>query len=407
MKSIKIEPLLFGGAKKHLISLLVRSLLYTLIIMVVTGFCLYMSLYKDNYTSFYSKSVYDYFIQETDQQQIEEMSQMNCVEGIFPFSLMIFQLDKSVNSADNDGVDIAFLTAGSFEGLEYSTFSPDNLISEDKDILENEEKNPIIIDYSLSKSEGISVGDDFTLYSERAFGGMTKKFTVGAVYKNHCEFANYDVVILVNDRINSDMLQLDPNAGYSLAYVKASDISAFDDYLENEFYPHLSFGSRAEFDTLSADLRSGYYESSDERLKNAEKDLDFSGIGMIVIAAAAFIVLILLIKREHEKCIENNMYSIAVMYSLGLKKRTILIKLFKNSFIPVTIAVVTACIMNKFVIFNRISKGLYVPAENVLIYGAVSLAAAFIVILVLTLVFTTYKISSERVLELIGNEKRA
>lgn len=400
-----MDELLYGGRKKRYISLGIRVLLYTVIITIITAFCLYMPLYKDNYTSFYSNSSYDYFIQETDKQQLMELAEKDYVEGIFPFSLMIFNLKKNVNAIENDGANIAFLTTSSFEGLEYSSFAPENLISEDKTILNDPTCNPIIIDYSLSKTEGISVGDTFTLYSEKMLGGMEKKFTVGAIYQNHCEFGMYDAVILINEKTNNDMLQLDPSAGYSLAYVKAKELTVFEEYLENEFYPHLSF-TKEEFKSLPIEQQKTYYTSKAQLMAEAEQDLDFSTPGMIVIALVAFVSLIMLIKREHEKCVENNMYNIAVLYSLGLKKKTLLMKLFKNSFVPVLISIILACILNKFVVFQVITAGIYVPVRSIISYGIGCLGVTFAVIIAVTFALTAKKITPERVLDCISNEKR-
>ena len=405
MKNIRTEALLFGGAAKRRISFIGRTLLYTLIVSVVTAFCMYMPLYKENYTNFYANSSYDYFIQETNKAQIESLTQKNFVEGLFPFSLMIFHLNKRVNAPENHGREIALMAADSFEGIEYSSFASDSVIAQDSAILSDESRNPIIIDYSLSKSEHITVGDTFSLYSEREFGENVKKFTVGAVYQNHCEFANFDAVILINDRINSDMLKLDPYAGYSLAYVKASDQDAWESYLKNDFYPQLSFPTLSDFRSIPAEMQASYYESHADREASAEDALDYSAVGMIAIAAAAFMLFIVLMKREHEKCLENKMYSIAVLYALGMKKRTLLCKLFMNSFLPVSASVVLACLLNKFVIFRFITNGIYVPLESILTYGAACLAAAFTVILVLNLSMTAKRITPETVLEQISNEK--
>ena len=152
-------------------------------------------------------------------------------------------------------------------------------------------------------------------------------------------------------------------------------------------------------------MQETYYDSRAERAAEAADQLDHSDAGIAAVAAAAFILFVVLMKREHEKCLENKMYSIAVLYALGMKKRTLLCRMFMDSFLPVSAAVVLACFLERSVIFGLLTKSFYVPMETVLTYGAACLAAAFIVILVLELSMTAKRITPGAVLEQIGNEK--
>lgn len=406
METVKINVLLYGKLSKQISSFITRTLLYTMILTVVTAFCLHMPLYGENYTNFYKNSSYDYLIQETSKTQIEALKKETFVEGIFAFSLMIFRLDKRVNAVANDGRDIALLATSSFDGLKYSSFADTNMISLDQTILSDEACNPIIIDYSLSKTEGISVGDTFSLLSERAFHDKEKNFTVGAIYQNHCEFANYDAVILMNEHVNNDILQLDSSAGNSLAYVKANNLSDFEEYLKEKFYPQLSFSSLSDFRTLPTDVQESYYQLRTTRLEQAEQDLDFSNIARIVVTAVGFILLIILMKREMEKCLENKMYTIAVLYVLGMNRHTLLMKMIMKSFLPVSFSVVFACLLNKYVVFQYLTEGIYVPWRQIIILGLLCLAVIFAVFLILSIVMTAKKITPETVLEQIDKEKR-
>ena len=87
-------------------------------------------------------------------------------------------------------------------------------------------------------------------------------FTVGAIYKHESLFAQYDAIILLNENNNSVLLPVINEAGYTNAYIKASDLDKLKFYFENEFVPGMIYNDYTleEVAELPREKIAQYYE---------------------------------------------------------------------------------------------------------------------------------------------------
>lgn len=177
---------------------------------------------------------YDYYVDCLIKQQAESLAEEPFVEGIFPFTLLILQRPDTSDAVNGQ---TAYLAAWSFDSLDVSSFSRIDLIEEDNLIISSPEKNPVIIDSSLAKAEGLSVGD--RMYQPVQISDTPMEFTVAAIYRHQQEFAQYEAVVLINDQIVNVFGNQVEELGYTNAYIKAEDPDELKNYLETEFVPGL------------------------------------------------------------------------------------------------------------------------------------------------------------------------
>lgn len=141
---------------------------------------------------------YDYYIDCTTREQLEALAGEDFVEDVFAFSLMQFVLPDNGTGRERRPM---LLATESFDSIDASSFERQMLLKEDPAILQSPDRNPILIDESLSKAEGLSVGD--TLVLPNRLTDEPVVFTVGAIYRRISLFAQYDAVILCNEQIKS------------------------------------------------------------------------------------------------------------------------------------------------------------------------------------------------------------
>ena len=216
------------------------------------------------------ESPYDYYAECLTREQVKELSEKPFIKSVFPFTLMIFQRPGHGNATEGQ---FAVLAAPSFENMEYSPFSRDDIIEEDPEILGSPEKEPIIIDEALAKDESLSVGD--TLEQQVSVEGGPLRFTVGAIYRHTQLFAQYDAVTLSGGQIERIFGSRMEETGYTNAYIKASDADALKAYMENEFVPALDTRGMTEEEIRSVprEAFNAYYEDYETHINRMNGDI--------------------------------------------------------------------------------------------------------------------------------------
>lgn len=377
-----------------------RVLNYSMLFTLCICFCLFFPVYRENTLNVYENSTYDYWVQCTTKDQVKQFENFSFVDSVFPFSLVTITLDKESKSMKQ----LALLTTSSFKNLETSSFVRENLIEEDETILDNAEKNPIVIDYALAKEEKLSVGDIYYIDT-----GLVKKptaFTVGAIYQNHSEFSQFDAVVLCSKDINKFMYKIEKNMNYTMMYVKANDLQKLEKYLKTEFVPKLVYET-TETQTGQGDISreevSSYYQSREQKMKEEEGELDYTSQVIASIAVLGCIIFGVILFRENSKRIDNIIHDISILYALGLQKGKFQRMFLVDMFLTVIPSAMIALLVNKFIIYKYIAKSLFVTWNQIVKYGI-----SIMLITVVTVTFVSFmlrlRINSEKVLSNIYGE---
>ena len=205
---------------------------------------------------------FDFYIDLTTKDDVDDLSAESCVEGVFPFTLMIF--GRPGYDSPMAG-QMALLAAPSFENLEVSPYAA--LLKEDPAVMQDPEKHPILISYDLAKAAGLSVGDAF--YQETKVTDEPLSFTVAGIFRHETLFAQFEAVALVNDQIVRVFADIVDELGYTNAYIKASDYPALKAYLDEDFIPHLQLKglSEEEIAAIPKEELKAYYEEYNAHMK--------------------------------------------------------------------------------------------------------------------------------------------
>ncbi|MGN1399646.1 MAG: hypothetical protein ACI4WG_06595 [Erysipelotrichaceae bacterium] len=208
-------------------------------------------------------SQFDYYVECTTKKQLEELENEPFVDSIFSFSLLIFEYPNKASVPSK----IVYYATSSFEKIDTSSFDRAAIIKEDTAILSNYECNPIIISSSLADDEHLSIGD--TIEQPCKLTEQPLTFTIGAIYKHDSLFAQYEAIILLNEANNAVLLSVVDEAGYSNAYIKASDPEKLKYYFEEEFVPGMLYQNYNpdEIATLTREEISSYYEDYQTHIK--------------------------------------------------------------------------------------------------------------------------------------------
>ena len=198
---------------------------------------------------------FDFYIDLTTKDDIDGLSAKPCVEGIFPFTLMILKRPGYDNPMEGQ---LALLAAPSFEYLKFSPYAA--LIKEDPAIMQDPKKHPILISNDLAKAGGLSVGDAF--YQETSVTDEPLSFTIAGIFRQEPLFAQFEAVALINDGITRIFADIVDEMGYTNAYIKASDLTALKTFLDEDFIPHLQLKglSEEEIASIPQEELKAYYE---------------------------------------------------------------------------------------------------------------------------------------------------
>lgn len=208
-------------------------------------------------------SQFDYYVECTTKEQLVALENEPFVDSIFTFSLLIFERPGKTSAPSQ----IAYYATESFEKIDASSFDRAAIVKEDTSILSNSECNPIIISSSLANDEHLSIGD--TIEQPCKLTEQPLTFTVGAIYKHEPLFAQYEAIILLNEDNNAVLLPVVDEAGYTNAYIKASDLEKLKHYFEEEFVPGMLCQNYTP-DEVAALTREGiapYYEDYQAHIK--------------------------------------------------------------------------------------------------------------------------------------------
>ena len=209
-----------------------------------------------------ARRMFDFYIDLTTEGDIRELSGKTFVEGVFPFTLMIFRLPGYDNPMTGQ---LALLAAPSFDNLDVSPYA--ELIKEDRAIMQDPGRHPILISSDLAKACGLSAGDTF--YQETNLSEEKLSFTVAGVFRQDTLFAQYEAVALINDQIVRIFENKVDELGYTNAYVKALDQAALKAFLDEDFIPHLQFKGMTEEEiaALPKEDKKCYYEEYAAHMK--------------------------------------------------------------------------------------------------------------------------------------------
>jgi|GEM_PF-4283194 len=204
---------------------------------------------------------FDFYIDLTTKDDIEALSNEAFVEKVFSFSMMTFQRPGYENPMDGQ---MALLVAPSFENLEVSPYAA--LVKQDPAIMQDLEKNPILISNDLANAGSLSVGDIFCQDTKASDEPLS--FTVAGIFRQAPLFAQFEAVALLNDQIIRIFSDKVDELGYTNAYVKASDLTALKAYFDEEFVPHLQLKGlpEEEIAAIPQENLKVYYEEYDAHM---------------------------------------------------------------------------------------------------------------------------------------------
>lgn len=204
---------------------------------------------------------FDYYVDCTTEEDIKVLNDKPYVKGVFSFTLMTFQRPGFNNPQAGQ---TAYLATWSFDNIEYS---PANIKKQDAAILSDPSKNPVLIEERLAKAENLSVGD--IMYQEAKLSDKPMWFTVAGIYSHTELFAQFEVIVLINDQILRIFNDYVEELGYTNAYIKASDLDTLTEYLKNEFIPHLATNglSEEEIKAIPREELDVYHEDYQTHMK--------------------------------------------------------------------------------------------------------------------------------------------
>jgi len=360
---------------------------YIVIFSIIIAFCLLMPVYKNKEVCNYENSKYDYWAQCLTKNQINEISKKEFVESVFPFSLMSVKELKNIRN--NKSSEVMLIVSESFNNMDISSFTPKNCITMDKKIIEDEKANPIILDYSLSKIIGASIGDKI----EIPFGKSKKKteFIVGAIYQSHNVFSRYDAMIVWKDP-QAEAYGGQAEQGHDMVYIKGKDSIQLKKFMDKEFFPELTyekarksgqFKNEDEIKESYKDLDTTlFYESREDQLNYVIESMKYTPAIIIITTVLGCIIFIILLYREENKKMTELMYTISLLYSLGFSKRRIQMLYIKKIFVNIIPSCFIALLLQKFVIYKYFAGDLFIPWYLLMKYGMILMSLIIISVLI-------------------------
>jgi hypothetical protein len=265
--------------------------------------------------------------------------------------------------------------------------------------------NPIVLSYNLARYIKASVGDKVII----PIGRTEKKieFTVGAIYLSVCVNGMFDAAILWQNPQRS-LIKEEEESHWTSAFIKTNNMEEMKEYLKNDFFPYMIF----ETDMENANYKSeeelwDYYKTSNfntssfyiarqTELTKIEDTLKYTPKVFVMTTILGFIIFGVLLYRDENKKMNELMYTITVMFSLGLKKRKIqtisIMKMLVFS-IPSSMA---AILLNKYFVYRFLTENLFVTWDIALRFGAVILLLVLISVII-TSCFLMRKINVKKI----------
>lgn len=366
VNKIKVIFLLFRRTsflnKKKLFQYLITSII---IYSILFSFCALLPAYEYNKIAPFKYAGYDLILNSSNRQsekELDELSEIDRYVSIVTFSSIEFN-----TNGRNIKMDVDFLF-GDLEDITLTSYSNKLLIKSKKDIFNNENLNPIVLDVYAAKQLMVDVGDNIYI----VFGPNREKieFKVVALYEP--VRPNSGVVALwkgkQKDIYEKEFGILDE---YSKTFIKGKNINRLKEQLND-------LGNRSKGQSII---------DRESELNFINLDLEFTPpIIMLTSILGFFVLLIYYLREENKKLIILNK-NFAILYSLGCRKFELAFYFVLEMLIMQIPTYIMGVFISKYIIYDRLILSIYLSKYllyRFLIYGiGLQISAMFISILII------------------------
>lgn len=281
------------------------SMIFSIVVAVISVLLfvfpfIYQNAEKYNSQSIYKNSEIDFVAPEPSFEQINEFSNANGIDRIFPF----FMTKTPVN-VKGISRTTTILLSDKFENIDITMYNENRLIKKSS----AEWENPILVDWQFCKDTSADIGDTISF----AIGDSTTEYTIYAVYETNSLYEGGAILAQISTELKDSIAQKSNNNGYSGMYVSSSDYNTCQKYLTTDYRPMGRLKAREQFDSdeqyqihYDAIMEAGYAnEITDFRIKENNLDKDnntlmlWLGTVLSVLLIIAFNVI--MAKRGNEK----------------------------------------------------------------------------------------------------------
>lgn len=340
----------FENRRKFFKEILSIIIIYTILL----TFVMYYGFYLHSSTFAYKETNFDMIVQGFTEEQIVEINSLPFVKASFPTRIL-----SGYYPSENGNFSFDIYAANTFHNMEYSYFNNKIIYKKNKEILENRDLNPIIIDKKLSKLFNASIGDRIKI----PFGEDREvTFTVGGItepFKNSLGFPTA-LILWQGEQEKIFLEEFGESPPYSVLFLKVNDEKLARQYFINEYIPKqfMIENTLTEEDILR--YNKALNRSREDTLNNIYEELKYTPPIIILISILGFIAFLIILFREANKRFQNQEKEIAILRALGMPNISyIYLYIMELMVIHIPILLISSLLV-KYLIYDLIG-GTYLP----------------------------------------------
>ena len=340
----------------------------TLLFSILLSFSILLLVLRHTYMLAYAETKFDFILQGFSEGQIDGIAALDFVKTVFPVRIFSGEI-----VAGNNKIVADTYAADSFTGIEVSYFSNHVILKKDKDIMTNQNLNPILIDRDIARTLRTGIGGKVSKFYGKE--GREVIFTVAAICQPLENSLGRPVALILWRGEQRDIFYHDFGEGheYSMMFIEVLDRNRAHKYFQEEYVPKWyleEYGPLTEEELLEMRRDSAVINRETE-LENLYDEMRYAPPVIILISALGFIIFLIVLYREADKKVLMIEKEFFILNALGLPKRYFYIYYTVETMLMQIPVLLGATLITRFIIYEFIFN-MYIPGYLLLRYAALA-----------------------------------
>ena len=361
---------------------------YIIIFSIILSFAFLLLVIMDNTISAYKDAKYDYLLTYFNKKNLEELSKNPYIDDIYTTRIVTGEIVSGLGKDSN--VDINLVDDWDKKGTSYL-----GICQKVAGNIKDTGENGIILDALVAKNLHVGVGDTIYIVVKE------NKVPFRVVMEIEPIVGMKNAVCLYNSYFLDNWKRVyKEEPCYSCAFVKGNNTEKLDDYFYNAF---IAPNMEGEDLAYRKEVNIASNIKKEWNLEEAQNGLEYAPPITICISVLGIFILFLFVLRESSSNVFFVEKSIAVLKTMGIKKRTIITFVCLGQIMVLLPALIAATILVKKIVYDMLITNFYLTWDLCrTVFGIVMLLS--IGIAFLTGIILCKKVKKESIYKILREE---
>lgn len=361
-------------------------MIYLLVMTISLCFSMLLLVIYDNDVTPYHQSYYDYSIYWLDNNTIDVLKKNKHIKELYYDGIYCYDMYYNNKSAH---IDMIYVPYWDVNGL--------TVYSDKRKVKGNlsDDKNSIMIDALLARELNVDVGEVVYINNN----GKEIPFKVCIIIEPFESRMTSKAVCVCNDYVERNMGVSKENLLCSEMFLKTDGSKEIEDYLFYEYVPPECEKYTKE-KLHEVDLRTVY--KKEWEIESAKEELEHTPPVTICISLLALVIIFIFVLREATSQKINNDKDIAILESIGMKRKVILpVTMIGQLMIIIPAIGLSSFLVKK--IYDRLITNYYLSYRLIVMEAVILLIASIFICFIVSLI-VVIKNKKKSICELLNAE---